>query len=125
MRLAFFGSRMIVCTAIPPAPGCHKCPLLLRKADSSFHVLPPSTLLNIAASSAPAYTVSGSVSDGSTCQIRLNSHGCCVPSYHLCVPISPSYSNMLLWPLGSPSGDIKSSGFVPGGFHVFPPSSDR
>ena len=28
---------------------------------------------------------SGSVSDGSRCQTRLNSHGCCVPSYHWCV----------------------------------------
>jgi hypothetical protein len=24
-----------------------------------------------------------------------------------------------------PSGPIKSSGFVPGGFHVLPPSSER
>src|SRR5436190_16175183 len=32
---------------------------------------------------------------------------------------------MLLSPLGIPSGVIKSSGFVPGGFHVLPPSSER
>ena len=25
------------------------------------------------------------MSDGSRCQTRLNSHGCCVPSYHWCV----------------------------------------
>ncbi len=28
---------------------------------------------------------SGSLNDGSRCQTRLNSHGCCVPSYHMCV----------------------------------------
>src|SRR5207249_11595404 len=74
---------------------------------------------------APANAVYGSVSDGSMCQMRLNSHGCCYPSYNLCVPTSPSYTNMLLSPLGIPSAVIKSSGFVPGGFHVLPPSSER
>ena len=32
----------------------------------------------------------GSVSDGSRCQTRLNSQGCGVPSYHWCVPGTPS-----------------------------------
>ena len=34
----------------------------------------------MAASSTPAYTVFGSVSDGSRCQTRLNTQGFCVPS---------------------------------------------
>src|ERR1051325_2370813 len=32
---------------------------------------------------------------------------------------------MLLWPRGIPPGPIKSSGFVPGGCQVLPPSSER
>src|SRR3989442_7200355 len=48
------------------------------------------------ASSTPAYTVSGSVRDGSRCQTRLNSQGCCVPSYHWCgvrgLPVSGELS---------------------------------
>ena len=55
-----------------------------RTAHAS--VWPPSVERNSAASSTPAYTVSGSVSDGSRCQTRLNSQGCGVPSYHWCVP---------------------------------------
>src|SRR6516165_1709271 len=83
--------RMIVCTQSPPAPGCQpgadECS---RSPVSSLQVTPPSTDLYNAASSAPAYTVSGSDADGSRCQIRLNSQGRCVPSYHRCVPGSPT-----------------------------------
>src|SRR5262249_27729058 len=79
----FEGSRMIVCKHIPPAPGCHfgpdPCP---RSPGISAHDLPPSADRNIAASSMPAYTRSGSLSEGSMCQTRLNSQGCGVPSYH-------------------------------------------
>src|ERR1700680_2338298 len=52
--------------------------------------------------------MSGSVSDGSRCQTRLNSQGCGVPSYHWCVPGTPSYTN--LFPTAS---------------HVLPPSFER
>lgn len=69
---------------------------------------PPSTERKSAASSTPAWMVSGSVSDGSRCQTRANSHGCGVPSYHWCVPGTPSYWNSL-----------------PTGSHVVPPSSER
>ncbi len=48
----------------------------LRRPGSSCHVVPPSVVRNIAASSTPAYTVSGSVRLGSMCHTRLNSHGC-------------------------------------------------
>ncbi len=71
----------------------------------------------------------GSVSDGSRCQTRLNSHGCWVPSYHMCVvrglPVSAdaSYTNLLLWPAGiSPGLGIASP---PGVSHVLPPSLER
>ena len=37
----------------------------------------------------PAYTMSGSVRDGSRCQIRLNSHLRGVPSYQRCSPTAP------------------------------------
>src|SRR4249919_578341 len=78
---------------MPPAPGAHCDPVLWpRSAESSVHVAPPSVDLNSAASSMPAYTVSPSVSDGSRCHTRLNSQGCGVPSYHWCVPGTPSYS---------------------------------
>ena len=44
--------------------------------------------------------VSGSVSDGSRCQTRLNSQGCCVPSYHWWVvsglPVSGELVNELV-----------------------------
>src|SRR2546430_10757634 len=71
---------------MPPAPGCHLGPVPWpRSPGSSCHVLPPSLVRNNPASSTPAYAVSGSVRDGSRCQTRLNSHGCCVPSYHWCV----------------------------------------
>src|SRR5207302_1907754 len=109
IRCGFFGSRRIVCSPSPPAPGAQKRPdPWPRRPGSSFHVCPPSVVRNIAASSTPAYTVSGSVSDGSKCQTRLNSHGCGVPSYHWCVPGTPSYTN--LWLTVS---------------HVFPPSLER
>src|SRR5215469_4184047 len=111
----------MVCTAMPPAPGCQRCPLAWRNPGSSFHVLPPSVVLKIAASSTPAYAVSASVSDGSMCHTRLNSHGCCEPSYHLCVvsglPVSAeaSYTNLLLSPFGIPPGPVVASpGGVPG-----------
>src|SRR2546423_12650245 len=124
IRLGLPGSRMIVCRHIPPAPGCHFGPVPWpRRPESSFHVVPPSLERNRAASSTPAYTVSGSVSDGSRCHTRLNSHGCCVPSYHLCVPGSPTYWNLLLCPIGKPSGLF--SGAPPGVSQVLPPSSDR
>src|SRR5208282_6112912 len=84
-----------------------------------------SVVLKTAASSTPAKAVSGSVGDGSMCHTRLNSHGCCVPSYHLCVPTSPAYTNLLLSPLGMPSGLFNSAGLLPGVFQVFPPSSER
>src|SRR5438105_15433084 len=126
IRCGFFGSRRIVCSPSPPAPGAQKRPdPWPRRPGSSFHVCPPSVVRNIAASSTPAYTVSGSVSDGSKCQTRLNSHGCGVPSYHRCLPTSPSYTNLLLSPLGVPSGVIVSPGGVPGWCHVLPPSSER
>src|SRR5215468_10590301 len=77
----FTGSSKIVCKHIPPAPGCHcgpvPCP---RNPESSSQVLPPLLEMNSAASSTPAYTVSGSVNDGSRCHTRLNSQGCCEPS---------------------------------------------
>ena len=44
----------MVCSPMPPAPGCQRWPLALRKPESSAHVLPLSIVLNIAASSAPA-----------------------------------------------------------------------
>src|SRR3954462_8386809 len=99
----------MVCRQSPPAPGCQRDPEpCSRRPCSSVQVAPASVVLNIAASSTPATTVSGSVSDGSRCQTRLNSHGCGVPSYHWCVPGTVAYSNLL--PTGSP---------------VLPPSSDR
>src|SRR5436305_13793778 len=133
MRLGSLGSRMIVCRHMPPAPGCHwgpvPCP---RSPESSCQVAPPSLDLNSAASSTPAYTVSGSECDGSRCHTRLNSHGRCVPSYHWCVVsglpdlADVSYTNLLLSPLGVPSGLVVGSpGGVPGWCHVLPPSSER
>src|SRR5580704_17816515 len=95
MRLGFLGSRIMVCKPMPPAPGCHKSLFTSRNPGSSVQFWPPSVLRKNAASSTPAYTVSGSVGDGSRCQTRLNSHGCCVPSYHWCVPGIPSYTNLL------------------------------
>src|SRR5437588_8493313 len=130
MRCGSPGSRMIECRHIPPAPGCHfgpvPCP---RRPGSSFQFFPPSLDLKIAASSTPAYTVSGSVSDGSRCHTRLNSHGCCVPSYHWCVvsglPVSAdvSYANLLLGGGGMPPG--LGIGSPPGISHVLPPSLER
>src|SRR5258705_13549661 len=115
---------------MPPAPGCHwgpvPCP---RNPASSCHVVPPSLERNSPASSTPAYTVSGSAREGSRCQTRLNSQGCCVPSYHWCVvsglPVCgvTSYTNLLLSPLGiSPGCGVTSP---PGASHVLPPSRDR
>src|SRR5581483_1406235 len=111
-------------------PGCHLDPVsLLRKPGNSLQVRPPSVLLKIAASSTPAYTVSGSSSDGSRCHTRLNSHGCCVPSYHWWVvsgaPVSgeTSYTNLLLSPAGHPCGEVVIP--PPGVSQVFPPSLER
>src|SRR5881398_2635573 len=100
IRRGLLGSRMIVCRHMPPAPGCHDGPVpCSRSPGSSCQLPPPSVDRNSAASSTPAYTVSGSVSDGSRCQTRLNSHGLRLPSYHWWVPGTPSYSNLL--PTGS------------------------
>src|SRR5206468_5619379 len=111
IRLGLRGSSRIECRHMPPAPGCHFGPVPWpRSPGSSCHVLPPSLVRNSAASSTPAYTVSGSVRDGSRCHTRLNSQGCWVPSYHWCVvrglPVSgeASYTNLLLSPLEKPSG---------------------
>src|SRR5262249_6101146 len=93
MRPGLARSSRMVWSPMPPAPGCHRSPLTVRSAANSDHDFPPSVVLNIAASSTPANTVSGSSSDGSSRHTRLNSHGCCVPSYHLCVPGTPSYVN--------------------------------
>src|SRR5215471_2649002 len=113
------GSRIMVCRHIPPAPGCQLGPVPCpRKPESSFQFCPPSVERKIAASSTPAYTVSASVREGSRCQTRLNSHGCCVPSYHWCVVsgfAAASYANLLISPLGMPSGVLVGSpGGVPG-----------
>src|SRR6266571_5914575 len=133
IRRGLLGSSRMVCRHIPPAPGCHLGPVPWpRSPASSCHVLPPSLVRNSPASSTPAYAVSGSVSDGSRCQTRLNSQGCCVPSYHWCVvrglPVSAdaSYTNLLLSPFGMPSGVVVGCpGGVPGWCHVLPPSSER
>src|SRR3989442_7227332 len=80
-RRGFVGSIRMVWRHIPPAPGCHFGPVPWpRSPASSCHVLPLSLVRNSPASSTPAYTVPGSVSDGSRCQTRLNSQGCCVRS---------------------------------------------
>src|SRR5207244_10522246 len=133
IRCGLLGSRIIVCRHKPPAPGCHLGPVPWpRNPGSSFQFFPPSVERKMAASSTPAYTVSGSVSDGSRCHTRLNSQGCCVPSYHWCVvsgvPVSGdvSYTNLLLSPLGVPSGVVVGSpGGVTGWYHVLRPSSER
>src|ERR1700682_6449652 len=109
MRSGLLGSRMIVCRHMPPAPGCHFGPdPCLRNPESSSQFCAPSFEMKSAASSIPAYTVSASVSDGSRCHTLLNSHGCAVPSYHWCVPGTPSYKNLF-----------------PPGSQVFPPSFER
>src|ERR1700676_4972792 len=109
IRLASLGSRRMVCRHNPPAPGCQRGPEPWpRSPESSCQVCPASVERNNAASSTPAYTVSGSVRDGSRCQTRLNSQGCGVPSYRYCVPGTPSYTNLL-----------------PTGSHVWPPSFER
>ena len=72
-------------TGLPDGPW-----VWVRSPGSSFPSSPPSVERKSAASSAPAYTVSGSVGDGSRCQTRANSHGCGVPSYHWWVPGTPS-----------------------------------
>src|SRR5207237_5938327 len=133
IRLGLLGSRMMVCRHMPPAPGCHLGPVPWpRSPESSCQLCAPSVERKRAASSMPAYTVSGSVREGSRCHTRLNSQGCCVPSYHWCVvsgfPVSGdvSYTNLLLSPLGVPSGVVVGSpGGVPGWCHVLPPSSER
>src|SRR4029077_20917871 len=93
---ALVGSMRIVCRQSPPAPGAQpEAESCVRRADSSAQLWPPSVDLKRAASSTPAYTVSGSVREGSRCQTRLNSHGCGEPSYQVCVPGVPSYTNWL------------------------------
>src|SRR6185437_12817572 len=109
MRFGSAGSSTMVCRHIPPAPGCQRGPEPWpRRPESSSQFWPPSVERNSAASSTPAYTVSGSFSEGSRCQTRLNSHGRGVPSYHWRVPGTPAYSNLL-----------------PTGSHVLPPSFER
>src|SRR5215468_8624439 len=109
IRSGSCGSSMIVCRHIPPAPGCHFEPeSCSRNPRTSCQLAAPSVDWNKAASSTPAYTVSRSVSDGSKCQTRANSHGCGVPSYHWCVPGTPAYANLF-----------------PTGIHDLPPSSER
>src|SRR5208282_5370976 len=115
---------------MPPAPGCQWGPVPWpRRPGSSCQVTPPSVERKRAASSTPAYTVSESVSEGSKCHTRLNSHGCCVPSYHWCVvsgaPVSAeaSYANLLLGGGGMAPGTGTFS--PPGGAHVLPPSFER
>src|SRR6202158_1784537 len=109
IRRGSLGSKIMVWRHIPPAPGCQRGPEPWpRSPESSCQVCPASVERNNAASSTPAYTVAGSLSDGSRCQTRLNSQGCGVPSYHWCVPGTPSYTNLL-----------------PTGSQVLPPSFDR
>src|SRR6267143_6045752 len=130
IRRGLVGSSRIVWRHMPPAPGCHLGPVPWpRRPASSCHVVPPSLVRNSPASSTPAYAVSGSVSDGSRCQTRLNSQGCWVPSYHWWVvrglPVSgvASYTNLLLSPVGMPSGVFPMP--PPGVSHVLPPSHER
>src|SRR6267143_1054097 len=130
IRRGFVGSSRIGWRHIPPAPGCHLGPVPWpRRPASSCQVVPPSLERTNAASSTPAYTASGSVSEGSRCQTRLNSPGCWVPSYHWCVvsglPVSGdvSYTNLLLSPAGMPSGVFVIP--PPGVSHVLPPSHER
>src|SRR5579884_1409732 len=130
IRLGLLGSRTMVCRHMPPAPGCHLGPVPCpRSPGSSCHECAPSVERKMAASSTPAKTVSGSSSDGSRCHTRLNSHGCCVPSYHWCVvsgaPVSgeTSYTNLLLSPAGHPCGEVVIP--PPGVSHVLPPSLER
>src|SRR2546427_1333193 len=130
IRCGLLGSRIMVCRHMPPAPGCHLGPVPWpRRPGSSCQFSPPSVERKMAASSTPAYTVSGSVSDGSRCHTRLNSQGCCVPSYHWCVvrglPVSAdaSYTNLLLSPFGIWPGSMVIP--PPGASHVLPPSQER
>src|SRR4029077_587114 len=116
IRCGLLGSRMMVCRHMPPAPGCHFGPVPWPlNPESSCQLTAPSVDRKMAASSTPAYTVFGSFSEGSRCHTRLNSQGCCVPSYHWCVvsgfPLSEdmSYTNLLLSPLGCPSGAVVAS----------------
>src|SRR5690606_16430628 len=92
-------------------------------------LLPPSVDLNSAASSTPAYTVSGSCGEHSRCHTRLNSHGCGEPSYQRCVvsgAFAVSYAKMWLSAIGKPFGVTTASpGGVPGRVQVLPPSSER
>ena len=90
-----------------------------RRPANSCQDLPPSREWNSAASSAPAYTRSGSVSEGSRCQMRLNSQGCCVPSAPLVGAHGAFVAELVALPVGHPVGPQRGpSGLVPGGFHV-------
>ncbi len=91
IRSASVGSINTVWVHMPPAPGCHPGPeSCVRNPGSSSQLSAPSVERNSAASSTPAYTRSGSVSDGSRCHTRANSQGWGVPSYHWCVPAGPA-----------------------------------
>jgi hypothetical protein len=91
----------------PAGAGRHVAPVpCLRSPASSLHVWPRSWSEQRGVFD-PAYTVSGSVSDGSKCQTRLNSHGCGVPSYH-CACRHPFVRKI-----------------VAGRFPVLPPSFER
>ena len=79
-------SSRIVCRPMPPAPGCHLGP---ARGRAGRRVRARSCRRRWCGRSRRLRRrrrrCSGSVSDGSRCQTRLNSHGCCVPSYHWCV----------------------------------------
>src|SRR5216684_1084505 len=96
IRSGLPGSMRMVCRHRPPAPGAQVAAVSwVRRPGISFQVCPASVDLKIAASSTPAYTVSGSLSEDSRCQTRLNSYGCGEPSYQVCGPTAPSYANWL------------------------------
>src|SRR5260370_20345159 len=96
IRSCLLGSIRMVCRHRPPAPGAQVADVSwVRRPGSSAQVWPASSDLKMAASSTPAYTVSGSFSDGSRCQTRLNSYGWGEPSYQVCGPTAPSYANWL------------------------------
>jgi hypothetical protein len=84
----------------------------VAQAGSSCQVAPPSVRAEQGGVLDAGVDRVGSVSDGSRCQTRLNSHGCCVPSYHWCVPgrrrselvadrrpgLPPSSERWISWP---------------------------
>ena len=109
IRRVSAGSMRMVCRHIPPAPGCQSAPRPCERSAGSSATSPRRRSdPNSPASSTPAKTTSGSCGEGSRCHTRLNSHGCCVPSYQRWVPGSPAYRKSL-----------------PTGVQVAPPSSER